>query len=61
VRPSPEDRERFMSLSEGGREKLRQAMHDNREKMMNSTPEERMKFAKELFERIAAEDKSKRD
>jgi hypothetical protein len=34
-------------------------MIENREKIMKATPEERMKFAKELFDRIQREDKAK--
>jgi len=56
-KPSKEDRERFMSLSDGAREKFRQVMTESREKMMTASPEERMTFAKKMFEKIEAEDK----
>ena len=46
-----------MALSDRAREKFIQAMRESRDKMMNATPEERMKFAKELFDRVEAEDK----
>jgi hypothetical protein len=48
-----------MSLSDKAREKFVQEMRANRDKMMNSTPEERMKAAKELFDRVEAEEKGK--
>ncbi len=56
-KPSKEDRERFMSLSDGAREKFRQVMTENREKMMTATPEERMAFAKKMFEKVETDDK----
>jgi hypothetical protein len=53
------DRARFMALSDRAREKFVQGMRESRDKMINSTAEERMKAAKELFDRVEAEDKAK--
>jgi hypothetical protein len=58
-RPSELDRARFMSLSDQAREKFVQEMRESRDKMMKATPEERMKAAKEIFDRVQAEDKAK--
>lgn len=51
-----EQRKRFNSLSDEGRRKFIEAMRDKREIIANSTPEERMKLARELFDKIQAED-----
>lgn len=56
-RPSDEDRRRFESLSEAARSKFIEKMRESREKMQNATPEERMAYAKKIFERIEADDK----
>lgn len=56
-RPSDEDRRRFESLSESARSKFIEKMRESREKMQNATPEERMAYAKKIFERVEAEDK----
>lgn len=55
-RPSQEDIERYKSLSDKSREKLREEFTKNRERLMNATPEERSAFMKSTFERIAKED-----
>jgi hypothetical protein len=53
------DRARFMALSDRAREKFVQGMRESRDKMMKATPEERLKAAKEIFDRVQAEDKAK--
>lgn len=58
-RPSEEDRQRFMALSEKAREKFIEKMRESREKMQNASPEERMAYAKKVFERVEADDKGK--
>jgi hypothetical protein len=58
--PSGEDRERYMALSDKGKEKFRQEMMQNREKLMSLSPEERQKHAKEFFEKIQAEEKAQK-
>ena len=55
-RPSKEDIERYQSLSDKGREKLREEFTKNRERLMNATPEERSSFMRSTFERISKED-----
>jgi hypothetical protein len=59
-RPTEEDRQRFMALSEKSRSKFIEKMRDSRDKMMNASPEERMQYAKKMFERVEAEDKADR-
>jgi hypothetical protein len=56
-RPTEQDRARYLGLSDRAREKFIKEMRESRDKMINSTPEERMKHAKELFDRVEAEDK----
>ena len=56
-RPSEEDRQRFMSLSDKAREKFFHEMRDSREKLMNATPEERQAYVKKIFDRVESEDK----
>ncbi len=56
-RPSEEDRQRFMALSEKARGQFFEKMRESREKMMNASPEERQAYAKKIFDRIEAEDK----
>ncbi len=62
--PSPHsteaDRQRFMNLSDKAREKFIEIMRENRDKMINATPEERGAFAKEAFDKVAAEDRAER-
>ena len=58
--PSDESRQRFMSLSDKSREKFIEQMRESRDKMMNASPEERMQYAKKIFERVEAEDKGGR-
>jgi hypothetical protein len=56
---SPEDDERrrkFESLSDRAKEKVKDFFRDNREKMMNATPEERTAFIRQNFDRIQKED-----
>lgn len=55
-RPSKEDMERYSSLSDKSREKLREEFTKNRERLMNATPEERSAFMRSTFERISKED-----
>ena len=59
-RSSDEDRQRFMALSDKSREKFIEKMRESRDKMMNATPEQRMQYAKEMFQRVEAEDKAGR-
>jgi hypothetical protein len=47
-----------MALSDKAKEKLRQEMMQNREKLMSLSPDERKKHAKEVFEKIEAEEKA---
>ena len=56
-RPSQEDRDRYMALSDAAKDKFRQIMSESREKMMNASPEERMAFAKKMFESVEKESK----
>jgi hypothetical protein len=58
--PSEEDRQRFMALSDKAREKFIEKMRESRDKMMNASPEERMQYAKKMFERVEAEDRENR-
>ncbi len=56
---TPEDEERrraYESLSDKAKEKVRDFFRDNRDKMMNATPEERTAYIKQSFERIQKED-----
>ena len=46
----------FESLSDKAKEKVRDFFRDNREKMMNATPEERAAFIRQGFDRIRKED-----
>lgn len=55
-RPSQEDIERYRSLSDKARDKLRDEFSKNRERLMNATPEERSAFMRSTFERIQRED-----
>lgn len=55
--PSEEDRRRYESLSERGKEKLRDFFRESREKLMNASPEERMNFIRSNFDRIEKEDR----
>jgi hypothetical protein len=54
--PSDEDRRKFEALSDKAKEKVREFFRDSRDKLMNATPEERMNFIKQNFERIQKED-----
>lgn len=51
-------RERYMSLSNESRDKYRGIIRDNFESMPNATIEERSAFAKKVFEKIEAADKT---
>jgi hypothetical protein len=55
-RPSQEDIERYRSLSDKARDKLRDEFSKNRERLMNATPEERSAFMRSTFERVQRED-----
>ena len=55
-----EQRKRFNSLSDQGRRKFIEAMRDKRDTIASSTPEERMKVARELFDKIQAEDQAQK-
>ena len=55
-RPSDEDRARYTALSDQAREKFHNAMRDNREILMNATPEQRSAYVKKMFETIEKED-----
>ena len=59
-RPSDDDRARFAALSDKARDQFIQKMRESRDKMMNASPEERMQYAKKMFERIESEDKENR-
>lgn len=59
--PTPEDRERwerYRSLSDSARSRLREEFERNRERLMNATPEERAAFMRSTFDRIQREDQS---
>jgi hypothetical protein len=58
-RPSNEDMERYRSLSDKAREKLRDEFNKNRERLMNATPEERAAFMRSTFERVSREDQER--
>ncbi len=55
-RPSQEDIDRFRSLSDSARSRLREEFERNRERLMNATPEERSAFMRSTFERVSRED-----
>jgi hypothetical protein len=59
-RPSEEDRQRYMALSENARNKLREKMTESREKIMNASPEERQTYIKKVFEKVEQDDKNGR-
>ncbi len=54
--PSQEDIDRYRSLSDSARSRLREEFDRNRERLMNATPEERSAFMRSTFERIQRED-----
>ncbi len=57
--PTPEDRERwerYRSLSDSARSRLREEFDRNRERLMNATPEERAAFMRSTFDRVQRED-----
>ncbi|HSI63279.1 MAG TPA: hypothetical protein VLE43_09165 [Candidatus Saccharimonadia bacterium] len=56
-RPSEEDRQRFMAMSEEARKKFIDLMRENGEKMRMASPEERSAFIKNIRDRVEAEDK----
>jgi hypothetical protein len=58
--PSEEDRARYMSLSDKAKEKLRDAMIQSREKLVNASPEERGAYFRKVFEKIEQDDKQGR-
>lgn len=56
--PSEEDRKRYESLSESGKEKLRNFMRENMDKLRTAgTDEERKQFVRNAFDKIEKEDK----
>lgn len=56
--PSEEDRRRYESMSEAGKEKLRSFFRDNMDKLRTAgTDEERRALVRSAFERIEKEDK----
>jgi hypothetical protein len=55
-RPSQEDMDRYRSLSDKARDRLREEFTKNRERLMNATPEERSAFMRSTFERVSKED-----
>lgn len=59
--PSEERRKKFMSLSEESRRKFVDAVRANREAATTATPEERAKYADELFDRIYKEDQARKE
>lgn len=59
-RPSQEDIERFRSLSDKAKDRLREEFSRNRERLMNATPEERAAFMRSTFERVQREDQGGR-
>ena len=53
-----EDRDRYYnSISREAHEKFLQVIQDNRERMMNYTPDQRQAFAKKVFDKIADDKK----
>lgn len=59
--PSEEDRARYESLSESGKEKLRNFFRENLDRLRNAgTDEERRQFVRNAFEKIEKEDKKGR-
>ncbi|OAI58140.1 hypothetical protein AYO49_00040 [Verrucomicrobiaceae bacterium SCGC AG-212-N21] len=56
-RPSEEDMNRMKNLSDKGKEVLRNAYMESREKMMNATPEQRAAFFRENLQRAEAADR----
>ena len=54
--PSEEDRNRYMNLSEAGKEKLRDKFQDNREEFLKMDSEQRKIFVKQAFEEVVKED-----
>lgn len=56
-RPSEEDRQRFMAMSEDARRKFMDTMRDNGEKLRMASPEERSAFIKSIRDKVEAEDK----
>jgi len=59
-RPSEEDHQRFMALSEAAKTKLREKMGESREKLMNASPEDRSAYFKKIFEKVERDDKDGR-
>ena len=54
--PSEEDRNRYLNLSEAGKEKLRDKFQDNREEFLKMDSEQRKMFVKQAFEEVVKED-----
>lgn len=58
--PSEEDRNRYLNLSEAGKEKLRDKFQDNREVFLEMDSEQRKVFVKQAFEEVVKEDAATR-
>jgi hypothetical protein len=56
-RPTEEDRQRFMALSDKARSDFFDQLRGSREKMGNASPEERQAYVKKMFEKIESDDK----
>ncbi|QIF02236.1 hypothetical protein [Roseimicrobium sp. ORNL1] len=56
-RPSEEDRQRFMAMSEDARRKFMDTLRENGEKLRMASPEERSAFIKSVRDKVEAEDK----
>jgi hypothetical protein len=57
--PSDDDRAKFMSFPEDARKRFIDEMRENRERLSSASPEERMKFTRELMAKVVAEEKEK--
>lgn len=54
-----EDRDRYYnSMSREAHDKFRQVIEDNRDKMFSSSPDQRASFAKQVFDKVDAQDRS---
>lgn len=59
-RPTEEDRQRFMSLSDDARRKFMEKMRESGDKLRMASPEERGAYVRSIFERIEKEDQQNR-
>ena len=56
-----EDRDHYYnSMSSTARDRFRQIVRDNRDKMFSYTPDQRASFAKQAFDKAEAEDRAGR-